>query len=153
MKAGLASPRLLGLRKRPTDRSSRNRFALSTPIESRSQAAGKTIGGTKIPAIYQDERYGTSFSYKLPVSNGLYQLQLDFAEIYSGCSTTGCRVFNVSVNGVPWLTNFDISNRVGPYTALTESETVKVTNGYITISMSGKTAQIAGIEVTAATGQ
>jgi len=119
------------------------------------QAAGKTISGTSIPAIYQDERYGTSFSYKLPVANGLYQLQLDFGEIYPNCLKPGCRVFNVAVNGVPWLSNFDISSRVGPYTALTESQTVKVTDGEIAIDFTGVvgSAQVAGIEVTAATGQ
>jgi len=114
------------------------------------QAAGKTIKGTSVQAIYQDERYGTSFSYSLPVANGTYKLQLDFAEIYPNCQKAGCRVFNVAVNGTAWLNKLDIAAQVGSYTALTESENVTVTNGKIAIAFTGVTgsAQLAGIEVT-----
>lgn len=116
------------------------------------QGAGKTISGTSAQAIYQDERYGTSFSYALPVANGTYKLQLDFAEIYPGCSKAGCRVFNVAVNGSTWLSKLDIAAKVGTYTALTESENVTVTSGKIAVALTGVTgsAQLAGIEVTAA---
>ncbi|HEY8998944.1 MAG TPA: ricin-type beta-trefoil lectin domain protein [Candidatus Saccharimonadales bacterium] len=116
-----------------------------------NQGAGKAITGTSAQAIYQDERYGTSFSYALPVANGTYKLQLDFAEIYPGCSKAGCRVFNVAVNGSAWLSKFDIAAKVGSYAALTESENVTVTSGKINLSFTGVTgsAQLAGIEVTA----
>lgn len=115
-----------------------------------NQAVGKPISSTSVPSIYQDERYGTNFSYHLPVANGTYTLQLDFAEIYPQCNHTGCRVFNVNVQGKPWLRNFDIAARVGAYKADTVSENVTVTNGAIDLQFTGVTgsAQIAGIEVT-----
>jgi len=114
------------------------------------QAAGKAIAGTSAPTIYQDERYGKTFSYSLPVANGTYNLQLDFAEIYPGCLKPGCRVFNVNVNGSQWLTGLDIASKVGDYTALTESQNVTVTNGKINLTFQATTgaAQLAGIEVT-----
>jgi hypothetical protein len=115
------------------------------------QGAGKTIKDTSVQTIYQDERYGSSFSYRLPVTNGTYKLQLDFAEIYAACQKSGCRVFNVSIDGTPWLKNLDIAAKVGSYAALNESENVTVTSGDITIALTGVTgdAQLAGIEVTA----
>ena len=115
-----------------------------------NQAAGKAIAGTSVPSIYQDERYGKTFGYSLPIANGTYNLQLDFAEIYPGCLQPGCRVFNVSVNGSQWLSGLDIASKVGDYTALTESQNVTVTNGKITLAFAATTgaAQLAGIEVT-----
>lgn len=115
-----------------------------------NQAAGKAIANTNSPATYQAERYGKTFTYSLPVTNGTYNLQLDFAEIYPGCPNPGCRVFNVDVNGSRWLTGLDIAAKVGDYTALTESQNVTVTNGKINLSITATTgsAQLAGIEVT-----
>jgi len=115
-----------------------------------SQASGKTISGTNSASIYQDERYGKTFSYSLPVSNGTYNVQLDFAEIYPYCNKAGCRVFNVDINGSRWLTGFDIASKVGAYTALTESKSVTVTNKAINLTFTATTgaAQLAGIEVT-----
>jgi hypothetical protein len=117
------------------------------------QATGRAIKGTNVQPIYQDERYGTSFSYAMPVANGTYKLQLDFAEIYAGCQKSGCRVFNVSVNGTQWLKDLDIAAKVGGYTALDESENVTVTSGELNLTFTGVTgdAQLAGIEVTTPT--
>ena len=70
-----------------------------------------SIAGTSDGALYQDERYGdlfnsNNFSYSFPVPAGSYQLTLKFAE--TDFTGAGQRVFNVSVNGSPVLSNFDI---------------------------------------------
>lgn len=70
-----------------------------------------SIAGTTDPTLYQTERYGNlfnqnSFSYSFPVPPGSYQVTLKLAE--TDFTGTGQRVFNVALNGVPVLSNFDI---------------------------------------------
>ena len=90
------------------------------------------------PALYQTEPYG-AFSYNFTVPNGNYTVLLKFAEIYF--TTAGQRVFNVSINGTPVLTNFDIVAVAGaPLKALDESFPVAVTNGTIAIQFTTGTA-------------
>lgn len=71
------------------------------------------ITGTPDTALYQSERRGTSFSYtfrNLP-RQGFYQVTLKFAEIAD--QAKGVRIFNVAINGVQVLTNFDIVGDAG----------------------------------------
>src|SRR6202011_6137559 len=69
-----------------------------------------TIQNTSDPALYQTERYG-QFTYNFAVPNGNYTVLLKFAEIY--WTQAGQRIFNVSINGNPVLTNFDILATAG----------------------------------------
>jgi hypothetical protein len=58
-------------------------------------------------AVYQSQRYGNmtySFTYLAPGTS--YKVRLHFAEVY--WTSVGQRVFNVLINGVQVLTNFDI---------------------------------------------
>lgn len=57
--------------------------------------------------VYQSERWG-AFTYVIPglKAGAAYTVRLHFAEIYF--SAAGQRVFDVSINGTPVLTNFDI---------------------------------------------
>ena len=97
----------------------------------RTAATAAPILGATDQALYQTERYG-NFSYSLPVSNGSYAVTLKFAELY--WSTAGQRVFNVSINGQPVLTNFDILATVGSKTAaLDRTFTTTVSGGTLTI--------------------
>jgi len=59
-------------------------------------------------AVYQSERYGNTFTYTIPnlVSGASYVVRLHFSEIY--WSNVGSRLFNVSINGIQVLSNFDI---------------------------------------------
>jgi len=81
---------------------------------------GRTIlyrnpeSGPKIPALYTGERHG-NFSYAIPVTPGSYTIRLHFLESFfsplipaAGCQGPGCRVFDVSCNGVLLLQDFDI---------------------------------------------
>jgi hypothetical protein len=64
------------------------------------------------PALYLSERTGTSFSYTFPnLPAGYYQVTLKFAEIFytNNATNKGVRIFDVSINGQPVLTNFDIA--------------------------------------------
>lgn len=66
------------------------------------------------PELFRGERYG-HFSYAIPLPPGTYALTLYFAETMFGplapssiCRGPGCRVFDVTANGVNLLHDFDI---------------------------------------------
>ena len=63
-------------------------------------------------AVYQTQRLG-NFTYTIPalVAGAQYTVRLHFAETY--WTTSGQRTFNVSLNGVPVLTSFDIFAAAG----------------------------------------
>jgi hypothetical protein len=68
----------------------------------------------KIPALYTGERHG-NFSYVIPVAPGSYTVKLHFLESFfsplipeAGCRGAGCRVFDVTCNGILMLQDFDI---------------------------------------------
>jgi hypothetical protein len=90
-------------------------------------------------ALYQNLRFGTSFSYNVPVANGTYDVTLHFAEIYWGVNGvaggTGKRVFSVNVEGQPSLTNFDITREAGgPLIPVLRTFRVNVTDGVVNLS-------------------
>jgi len=75
--------------------------------------------GPKLPPLYTDERYG-NFSYAIPVPPGSYTVTLYFAESFFGsadsslgCHGAGCRVFDVTCNGLALLRDFDIFQSAG----------------------------------------
>ncbi|MDQ2798681.1 MAG: malectin, partial [Armatimonadota bacterium] len=111
---------------------------------------GTAINGTSDSALYQTQRVGSSFSYALSVPNGKYALSLLFAETAASVTGSGQRVFNVTANGSPLLTDFDIYAAAGANTAVTKSFLVSVTNGQLALAFTGTTAQaaVAGISLT-----
>lgn len=71
--------------------------------------------------LYQKAREG-DFQYDIPLTPGVYELHLHFAELIYQESLTSTgeawRRFHVDLNGKPLLTNFDIVlDAPGPYTA------------------------------------
>jgi Family of unknown function (DUF6519)/Malectin domain len=99
-----------------------------------------TIEGTPDPTLYQNERAGPSFSYTFTGLNpGFYSVTLDFAEIYyKTYPDAGIRIFDVSINGVPVLTNFDIGATVGPLVAYSQTFTnIPSSNGQIVVQLTG----------------
>lgn len=108
----------------------------------------QAIAGTEDDAIYQTERYG-AMNYNIPVANGKYTVRLHFAEIYSGCQYVGCRIFNVGVNGIPLLSNFDIFAKVGGYSATVAQTTATVSNGSLNINLTAikENPKLSGIEI------
>ncbi|MES2920871.1 MAG: ThuA domain-containing protein [Verrucomicrobiota bacterium] len=89
------------------------------------------IAGTSDDAIYQNERWG-DFTYAIPLANGSYAVTLMFSETFFNAN--GQRVFSMSVEGVPVVSNLDIHAVVGHDTALDFSTTVVVTDGVLNIS-------------------
>lgn len=89
---------------------SRDRFF----IDGRTWTAPNAYGGPKLPALYEVERHG-NFSYSIPVPPGSYTIKLHFLESFFSplvpeayCHGVGCRVFDVTCNGVLLLKDFDI---------------------------------------------
>ena len=79
------------------------------------------IARTRNPELYLTARSGV-FSYKIPLAPGAYELRLHFAETtYTPASTLGggenSRVFDVQLNGIPLLRQFDIVSDAGANTA------------------------------------
>ncbi|HEX4166853.1 MAG TPA: malectin domain-containing carbohydrate-binding protein, partial [Bryobacteraceae bacterium] len=67
--------------------------------------------------FYRGERYG-NFSYRIPLAQGKYRLKLYFAETWFGAAgSTGSavdrRIFNVFVNGVALLRNYQVVKDAG----------------------------------------
>ncbi|CAM4230433.1 malectin domain-containing carbohydrate-binding protein [Zobellia roscoffensis] len=112
------------------------------------------IDGTTDDALYQTERFGT-FSYEIPVpSSGEYDIRLHFAELFFGVGSRpgnpGDRVFNITIEGSPVLTNFDILAEVPAATALQkEIDNISVTDGFVSISFTSieQNPKVSGIEV------
>ncbi|HEX8227671.1 MAG TPA: Ig-like domain-containing protein [Candidatus Saccharimonadales bacterium] len=113
------------------------------------------IAGTTNPQIYRSERWGMS-SYNIPVANGTYTYRLHFAETTgSGCAAVGagCRIFSVTGEGAPIITNLDIFATVGGNTALVRTGTITVADGNATFGFSAtaNAAEVNGIELLSTT--
>jgi hypothetical protein len=81
----------------------------------------KPVYRTKDPFLFHSMRCG-EFSYKIPLKPGIYELHLYFSDssYVPGTAMDGgenTRVFNVSLNGNPLLTDFDIIADAGADTA------------------------------------
>ncbi len=132
-------------------------------FEDRSNFTNNTvedIKGTTADGLYRTERISDqdqgSFQYYTGIRRGKYTLKLHFAEIYfgvegglSGVDPVGKRVFDVIVNGIPFLTNFDIAAEAGVATALVKTLELTLTGSSLTIEFRGKVNRptIAAIEV------
>jgi hypothetical protein len=104
---------------------------------SDTRYTGSPIANTADQYLYRTARAGlySDFQYNIPVTNSSYNLTLKFAEIQY--NARGQRVFNVTVNGVKVLNNFDIMAEVSKATALDKTFPVSVTNGNINIQFTG----------------
>ena len=85
------------------------------------ESHGHPISGTREPGIYQSRREG-AFAYDIPLSAGVYELRLHFAEtLYGENNEAGggesSRVFNVWINGTEALHEFDAISEAGAGTA------------------------------------
>ena len=108
--------------------------------------------------IYKTERSTNanlqSFNYAIPVTNGEYEVNLHFAEIYFGATGGGAggigkRVFNVSIEGVQVLTNFDLNAEEASMTAIIKPFVTNVTDEILNIDFSASVNQpkVSAIEI------
>ena len=88
-------------------------------ISGRTTSYSSAEPDTKFPELYSFERYG-NFGYAIPVSQGSYTVKLHFMESFFGpsvpsglCRGAGCRIFDVTCNGVMLLKDFDIFQAAG----------------------------------------
>lgn len=88
-------------------------------IDGRTWLYENPESGPRVPPLYTGERHG-NFSYSIPVTPGSYTVKLHFLESFfsplipaAGCYGVGCRVFDVTCNGVMLLQNFDIFQTAG----------------------------------------
>lgn len=83
----------------------------------------RRIARTEDPQLFLSVRQGYDFSYHIPLSPGLYELRLYFAETFYGEDNTegggeSSRIFDVFANGTPLLSSFDpLSDAGGSNTA------------------------------------
>ena len=93
------------------------------------------VAGTADPKLFTSRRTG-NFAYDLPAAPGSYELELLFAEPYY---RAGGRVFDVTANGRPLLTHFDVAAKAGTDAALTETLPVTVASGSLDLDFTGVT--------------
>ena len=75
------------------------------------------IAGTSDPTLFQSERWDPNsapeLQYAFPVADGVYEVNLYFADIYTGTHSVGARVFDVTIEGILVLDNLDIYSEAG----------------------------------------
>ena len=99
----------------------------------RTTSTHSAIGGTTDDPLYQDARI-TSMTYRISgLPDGVYRLELKFAEIQN--KRPGDRQFDVIVNGSPYLIAFDIAAQVGQNYALDRTLNVSALNGEVTVQL------------------
>jgi hypothetical protein len=112
-----------------------------------------TITGTADPTLYQTGRKNDisvpTVKYSFPVANGIYHVNLYFAETYALDFKPGARVFNVAIQGNIAIPNLDIFAEAGANAALVKGVDVTVTNGALNIEFDNvvDNAKINAIEV------
>ncbi|MBA4388578.1 MAG: hypothetical protein C0404_11390 [Verrucomicrobia bacterium] len=91
------------------------------------------VSNTADDAVFQYFRSGSSFTYKVPVTNGAYWLNLCFADMQS--SGAGQRVADVDVEGVNLMSGLDVCAQMGPKTAGVLPLYVEVVDGELTFTV------------------
>ena len=108
------------------------------------------IDGTDNDTLYQTERWGNTLNYTFSdLDDSIqYQIVLHFAEIWFDSQNS--RIFNVSINGIDKLLNYDILTEVPKFSAVTKTYNVTPQNGEIVINMTAteNNAKISAIEIT-----
>ncbi|MDH3307627.1 MAG: malectin domain-containing carbohydrate-binding protein, partial [Acidimicrobiia bacterium] len=75
-------------------------------------ASGSVSGPTAPDEVFESYRFGQQ-AWDFPVTPGAYRVNLYFAETFPGTQSTGARQFDVEIEGLEVLTNFDIFAAAG----------------------------------------
>ncbi len=127
-------------------------YSVSNPI-----TAGPSVPSDVPLALFQSERWDSFYSYSssemqwnFPVSNGNYEVRLYFAETYTGAGTPGKRVFDIIIEDILALDNYDVVADAGDlFVGVMQSFEVEVSDESITIELLHVTQNpaIKGIEI------
>ncbi|TAK51494.1 MAG: hypothetical protein EPO25_16185, partial [Gammaproteobacteria bacterium] len=118
-----------------------------------AKSSSAQVAGTIDDPIYQKWREGPSttpqMAYTVPVQNGDYRITLHFAEMTKNRSKIGARVFDVNIENVTVLSNFDIFAQAGARSALALTFNLAVADGQLTVLFVPRQAQpiIGAIEI------
>ena len=98
-------------------------------------APNAPIAGTPDPMLFKSARVGVTtapeLQYQFPLTNGLYKVNLYFAETYY--NSAGTRVFDVQMQGATVFGGLDLFAQAGLDHPLMKSAQVSVTQGQIVI--------------------
>lgn len=119
------------------------------------------VDGTEFDEVFFTERVTQNdfplepFSYKIPVENGIYSVRLYWAEVYWGVHPNGIpggvgsRIFSVTMEGQPIITDIDLFAELGGATADSRMYDIEVTDGELTITFQSTVdrPKISGLEI------
>jgi hypothetical protein len=115
---------------------------LSSP-SAQDKTSGVNFTGTNnlsnVPAtLFNTERFSSAsnpnnMQWNFPVTNGNYVVNLYFAETWTGAQNPGARIFDVEIEGIVELDNFDIVAVYGWQTTGLQSIPVTVADGNLDI--------------------
>ncbi len=117
-------------------------------LDGATFATASAIAGTADDPLYQTERFGAAFSYRVPVPNGRYSVTLHFSENF--VTGPGQRLFDVSLEGVKVLDHFDVFAAAGAAnTAVARTFLADVNDGLVDLAFTGvaENAKIDAIEI------
>ncbi|MFE0424949.1 carboxypeptidase regulatory-like domain-containing protein, partial [Streptomyces sp. NPDC058953] len=98
---------------------------------SATRSTGRAVSGTDDPGLFRTAREGM-YEYRFDgVPNGVYTVELGFAELSS--TRPDKRVFDVLAEGVQVLPALDIALEAGSYAAVQRAYTVTVTDGTLNV--------------------
>ncbi|MDU8945522.1 malectin domain-containing carbohydrate-binding protein [Ovoidimarina sediminis] len=109
-------------------------------------------GTTTLDELHTEERYannGASWGYDIATGDGTFQVDLYFAEIWSGAFSNGARIFDVLVEGQVVANDLDIYANVGPNAHYSVTVSATVSDGILDIDFSSITenAKLSGLVV------
>jgi poly(3-hydroxybutyrate) depolymerase len=108
-----------------------------------TQVSSAAIAGTDDDVLYNTWRWG-NFAYRIPVVNGRYTVELQFADTYN--SAPGQRIFDVAIEGATVLQDFDIIASVGANVATLRRFEVDVEDGVLDVVFSNGSAGSARVD-------
>ncbi len=103
-----------------------------------ARGVANEVSNTEDARLYQRFREGGRFSYRVPMTNGVYALALHFADMYS--SGSGERIMDIQAEDITIVTNFDVAAHVGINTAHTLATLVEVSDGELDFTIATNSA-------------
>ncbi len=121
-----------------------DQFSVGTTNQGSTSSA---ISGTTNDQLYQKYRWGSQFSYEIPVANGAYEVQLLFAETWA--NSEGQRVFDISAEGELAIDNLDVFAKAGKNVAWNETVVTEVSDDILNLDFvaSNNNAMVSGIKL------